>query len=79
MAGAEAVGSKPVWARAALVSVHCPKSIISPQSMYFLEQFQIWKEFGGGTPWESEAKVAEAILLLENAWRKENERGEKTR
>ena len=57
------------------MSFHCPKSIITPQSLLLLEQFRIWKEFGGGAPWALEAKVADAILVLEEAWRKENQHG----
>jgi hypothetical protein len=59
-----------------VVAFHCPKSIITAQSLYFLEQFRMWKEFGGGAPWSIEAKAAEAILLLEELWRRENEHGE---
>jgi len=54
----------------------CPKSIITAQSLYFLEQFRIWKEFGGGAPWEVEGKSADALLVLEQAYRKEKERGQ---
>jgi len=65
-----------IWARGSVVAFHCPKSIITAQSLYFLEQFRIWKEFGGGTPWSIEAKAAEAILFLEGVWRKEKKHGE---
>ena len=57
------------------MSFHCPKSIITAQSLHLLEQFRIWKEFGGGVPWALEAKAAEAILVLEEAWRREHEHG----
>ncbi len=75
-----AEGSKPssrvVWARRDLIAFHCPKSIITAQSLSFLEQFRIWKAFGGGIPWSIEAKAGEAILVLEEASQKENERGQ---
>jgi hypothetical protein len=58
-----------------VVSFHCPKSIITAQSLYLLEQFRIWKEFGAGAPWALEAKAADAILVLEEAWRRENNHG----
>jgi len=51
--------------------------VITPQSMSFVEHFQIWKEFGGGMPWEMQAKTAEAILVLEKALKMESEHGEK--
>ncbi len=57
--------------------MQCPKSLITPQSLSFLEQFRIWKAFGGGTPWQVEAKAAEAMLVLEQALQMEMERGEK--
>ncbi len=68
--------SRVVWARRNVIAFQCPKSIITAQSLSLLEQFHIWKEFGGGTPWSIDAKAAEAILVLEEASRKENERGQ---
>ncbi len=64
-----------MWAREGVIALQCPKSIITGRSLHFLEQFRVWKEFGGGTPWGMEAKAAEAILMLEKAWRVEVERG----
>lgn len=68
--------TKAVWARGEVFSVQCPKSVITAQSLHFLEQFRLWKEFGRGSLWSMEAKSAEAIFVLERAWRMENERGE---
>lgn len=50
--------------------------MITAQSLSFLEQFQWWKKFGGGVSWDLEAKTAEAFVVLEEAWRKEKERGQ---
>lgn len=69
------VGARPVWARGNTVSYRCPKSIITAQSSYFVEQFSVWKRFGGGIPWSMEAKAAEAILVLEQVWQMENQHG----
>jgi len=66
-----------VWARSGVTTTQCPKSVITPQSTSFVEHFQIWKEFGGGMPWEMQAKIAEAILVLEKALKMESEHGEK--
>lgn len=68
--------SRAVWARAGVIACQCPKSIITAQSLSYVEQFRIWKELGGGTPLSIEAKAAEAILVLEQAWRRENEHGQ---
>jgi hypothetical protein len=57
-------------------SLHCPKSVITAQSLYFLEQFSIWKEFDGKNLWSMESKVAEALMLLEQAWQMEKQNGE---
>jgi hypothetical protein len=63
-----------VWARGAVVSVRCPKSIITARSLLFLEQFRWWKELGGDV-WSMEAKNAEALVLLEREWQMEMQNG----
>jgi len=55
--------------------VHCPKSVITAQSLHFLEQFRSWKEGGGGL-WHMDAKDADAVMVLEQAWQMEKQRGE---
>ena len=67
-------GSRAVWARGPIVLQRCPKSLITGQSLYFIEQFKVWKQLGGNV-WSLDAKSAEALLLLEREWRKENENG----
>jgi hypothetical protein len=57
--------------------MQCPKSLITAQSLSLLEQFRIWKEFGGGTPWSLEARTADAFLILDKALKMEIENGEK--
>ena len=56
--------------------MQCPKSVITSESLYFLEVFRYWKEAGGGGLFEMEAKAAEAILILEKAWQLERENAE---
>jgi|KBSMisStandDraft_5_1062788.scaffolds.fasta_scaffold442223_3 hypothetical protein len=70
----EVEGAPVVWARGAVISARCPKSIITAQSVLFLEQFRWWKELGGDV-WSMEAKNAEALLLLEQEWRTEMQNG----
>lgn len=65
-----------IWARGQVSSISCPKSVITAQSLYFLERFGFWKEFGGTSIWSIEAKTADAFLVLEQACRMENQRGE---
>jgi hypothetical protein len=57
-------------------SAYCPKSVITAQSVYFLEQFRWWKECGGGGLWDMEAKAADAVMVLERAWQMEKQRVE---
>ena len=71
-----APGARAVWARGQVSAVQCPKSVITAESLGFLEEFRLWKEAGGGFVQSMNAKSADAILLLEREWQKEGERGE---
>jgi hypothetical protein len=57
-----------------VVSRRCPKSIITAQSLHWLEQFRLWKQLGGDA-WAMEAKSADALLMLEQEWRTETQNG----
>ena len=59
-----------VWSRHGLHCEQCPKSIISNASYHFLDMFLAWKQFGADV-WSLDAKVAQAILVLEDEWQKE--------
>jgi hypothetical protein len=65
--------NKPVWARRAVTSAQCPKSVITAQSLAFLEEFQIWKRFGCTDVRSMSARSVEALSILEDQWRKEIE------
>jgi len=41
-----------------------------------LDQFRWWKESGGGSLWDIDAKAADALMTLERAWQMEKQRGE---
>ena len=56
--------------------MQCPKSVITAESVYYLETFRWWKQLGGGCLWSMDAKAADAILLLEQLWEAENKNGE---
>jgi hypothetical protein len=51
----------------------CPKSIITGESLRFIEEFQIWKRFGCADIWSMPARTVEAISILEDQWQKEIE------
>ena len=46
----------------------CPKSMISAQSLQYLELFSSWRQLGGGCDLSMNAKTVEAIVLLEQEW-----------
>ena len=64
----------PVWARGGVSTTQCPKSLISAESLVFLEEFNIWKRFGCGDAQRMNARVADAIALLEDELKREVER-----
>jgi len=74
--GEKSAKPNPVWARRGVFSLQCPKSVITAYSMYLLDVFQWWKQLGGGDIWSFDAKVADAMILLESAWREEKKNGE---
>jgi hypothetical protein len=75
-------GQKPaerkhaVWARKRVLTFHCPKSLITAQSLSFIEQYRVWKELGGVNALEIDAKTADALMILEQVWREETKDGE---
>ena len=68
--------SRAVWARADVFSTQCPKSVITAASLSYLEQYAAWKQLGGCDPGVLDAKAADAIVLLEQAWKRETMNGE---
>jgi hypothetical protein len=58
-----------VWARGRASADECPKSLVTPQSMEWLEKFFVWKFAGGGRLDELAARDAEAFMTLEKEWR----------
>ena len=65
-----------VWARRTTMAFRCPKSIITAESLGFIEEFFYWKNCGGDL-WSSDAKSADAILVLQEESVKEIENEEK--
>jgi len=65
-----------VWARANVVSRRCPKSVITAQSLGYLERFRLWKELGTVDLADIDAKTADALVCLESAWKTEVKNGE---
>jgi hypothetical protein len=60
---------KLVWARGRTASEECPKSLITPQSLEWVERFFAWKFAGETLLDEMDARQADAFLMLEREWR----------
>ncbi len=54
-----------VWAKKNLSTLVCPKSLISAESMTWLEEFCVWKKLGGPEINNLNARTAHAFLILE--------------
>ena len=66
----------PVWARRSVVCFECPKSAITRQSASYLEYFKAWKRYGGEIADSVPAKVADALLVLNDELKAEAQHGE---
>ena len=58
-----------VWARGRTAAEECPKSLVTPRSLQWVEMFLTWKFSGGGELWDWAARDADAFLVLEREWR----------
>jgi hypothetical protein len=70
------IAERPVWVRRHVVSMACPKSTISGKSLEMLERFTYWKLAGDGSLMREEAKMADALLFLNEQWLEEEKHGE---
>ena len=53
----------------------CPTSVVSAQSLTWIEQFYVWKRLGANYPGELSAREVEAFLILEQEARAEESDG----
>ena len=54
-----------VWTRRRVATDVCPKSLITAQSLGWIEEFLAWKRLGLGLSFEMDARQAEAFVILE--------------
>ncbi|MBZ5603326.1 MAG: hypothetical protein LAO79_13580 [Acidobacteriia bacterium] len=59
-----------VWARGRVGAEECPKSLVTAQSVEWVERFWLWK-FSGGALSDMKARDGDAFLILEKEWRTE--------
>ena len=52
-----------------MAAEECPTSLVTPQSLEYVERFFVWKLAGNGSVMELPAKLADALLLLEKECR----------
>jgi hypothetical protein len=64
-----------VWARRRVSTDVCPKSLITAQSIGWMEEFFVWKRLRLGLAFELNARQAEAFLVLEEQLALEEQSG----
>jgi len=64
-------GERIVWGRRQVGVTRCPRSIITAESLYLLDEFNLWKRSAGLPLREMPARVVDAILILDNETRAE--------
>jgi len=62
---AQATAPRVVWARRRAVAEQCPRSLITGESLAWLEGFYARKKLGGPPVVEMSARQVQAFLLLE--------------
>jgi hypothetical protein len=61
-----------VWSRGGVVTTVCPKSIITAQSEALVHMFSSYKALNSRPQLDNlDGRVADALVVLENEWRKE--------
>ncbi len=58
-----------MWARGSASAEECPTSLVTPQSIEWVERFFVAKLWGKGSVAELPARQADALLMLEKEWR----------
>jgi len=54
-----------IWARKRVSTDQCPTSVVSAQSVSWIEQFYVWRRLRESYPGELSAREVEAFLILE--------------
>jgi hypothetical protein len=75
LAAARETPEKTVWARKTVGTDQCPTSMITAQSLEWIEQFYVWRKLGPNYRRELSAREVEAFLILEQEARAEESDG----
>ena len=65
-----------VWIRGNVAAEECPKSLVTAESIERVEHFFVRKHFGVRRPGQVRARDADAFLVLEQEWQKEQSNGQ---
>jgi hypothetical protein len=65
-----------IWRRGAVCSEQCPKSIITAESLAFLDEYRTRKQIGCVEQLTLSAKAADALVLIDLEMQKEINNGE---
>ena len=57
--------ARPVWAHKGVYTEACPKSVVEPQSLAWIEEFLVWRRIGGTPLNEMSARQVDAFLILD--------------
>jgi hypothetical protein len=63
-----------VWAGPGVATARCPKSLITPQSLEWLDRYAVWSRWPPADADRLRARDVEAFLILESERMKEEER-----
>lgn len=66
---------RPVWVKGDAAATVCPKSLLTPQSLEWIERYYAWKLLGHGVIAPEDARTADAFCVLENEVRAEGMHG----
>ena len=75
LATAHEAPARVVWIRGPIATDECPKSLITPQSVGWLEEFFIFKRLQQQFPQDLNTRQIEAFLVLEEQLVLERDRG----
>ncbi|MGH9659565.1 MAG: hypothetical protein ACRD96_13540 [Bryobacteraceae bacterium] len=73
--GAGETPARVVWAKGRASADRCPKSVITAQSLDWIERFVVWRRLGALYPEPLGAKDIEAFLVLEQEMTTEGSHG----
>ena len=66
---------RTVWARGGVATEECPASLVTAESLEFLEKYFVWKLSGGSGLLETRAREADGFLALEGELKRSQDGG----